>query len=51
MANIIADEKIQGPQFLQTSSQNSPQKYASGIDAAAVQDLDAANDGSLSFER
>ncbi|XP_038878874.1 protein SUPPRESSOR OF QUENCHING 1, chloroplastic [Benincasa hispida] len=47
----VYNEKIQEPPFLQTSAQLPPQKYTAGIDAAAVQDLDAANDGSLPIGR
>ncbi|XP_022961409.1 protein SUPPRESSOR OF QUENCHING 1, chloroplastic isoform X3 [Cucurbita moschata] len=47
-----SNEKIQGSQFLQTSEQISPRKDTSGIDAAAaVQDSEAVNDGSLSIGR
>ncbi|TYK10299.1 NHL repeat-containing protein 2 isoform X1 [Cucumis melo var. makuwa] len=45
------NEKIQEPQFLQTSAQLSQQKYTTGIDAAALQDLDAAKDGSSPIGR
>lgn len=51
VAHIIADEKMQGPQFIQTSAEISPQKYTSDIDATSVQDSDTASDGLLSFGR